>query len=128
VVGMGLEGGWSSRARGPCKVRGSWLPGGAVFSFAQGKNHQVLPWAQKPWHQKGCELIDLPASPGWGGEEAETEWAWGQNFIDPEVGFCRASERAFCWLLFPQRPRLRRAREGRVQRPQRMEPWGWQLD
>lgn len=62
------------------------------FLSPKAKNHQVLPWAQKPWHQKGYELIDLPASPGWGREEAEKEWAWGQNFIDPEVGFCRASE------------------------------------
>lgn len=32
-----------------------------MFYFSQGKNHQVL-----PWHQKGGQLTDLPASDGRG--------------------------------------------------------------
>lgn len=95
-----------------------------MFSFAHGKNHQVLPWAQKPWHQKGCELIDLPAFPSWAGRKQSKsgrgvrtsltqKWVFVEHQNESFVGFCSHRDQG-----------CEEQGEGRVQRPQRMEPWG----
>lgn len=96
-----------------------------MFSFAQGKNHQVLLWAQKPWHRKGGELIGLPASPGWGRRKQRRSGRGVRTSLTQKWVFVESQKEPFVGSCSHRGHGCEERGEGRVQWPRENGTPGW---